>query len=95
MPDKPKEDDASNPKSAAKEAGPYGNRWGAGPASTPHNRPGSIASDPASAPRPQEAAHLPVGAGVEPEPPDDDAALREKREQGWDSEGGATSRTDR
>lgn len=91
MPDKPKDDNASTPKPAAQEAGPYGNRWGAGPASTPHNRPGSIASDPTSAPRPQEDAPASVGGGAEPKTSDDDATLREKREQRWDSEGGATA----
>jgi|GEM_PF-6053820 len=34
----------------------YGNRWGPGPTPTEHNAPGSVASDPASAPKPVEQA---------------------------------------
>lgn len=94
MPDKPVEDQVPIPKPGSTDAGPYGDRWGAGPASTPYNRAGSIASDPASAPRPQEDARPPESKAA-PKASDEDAAMRDKREQGWDSEGGAAPRADR
>ncbi len=59
------------------DASLYGSRWGAGPGATPHNGPGSIASDPTSAPSSRKPLRY---AG-------EDAALREEREQGWDTEG--------
>jgi hypothetical protein len=72
------------------ECDPYGERWGAGPAATPYNRPGSIASDPTSAPPTRQRARPLQGPAVPPAA-EEEAALREQREQGWDSEGGAAS----
>jgi hypothetical protein len=71
----------------------YGDRWGPGATPTPHNQPGSIARDPASAPPPAEQREGSASAASDANTPpeDDEAALRETREQSWDSEGGATS----
>jgi hypothetical protein len=69
-----------------------GDRWGPGATPTPQ-KPGSIARDPASAPPPAEQREGSASAASDANTPpeDDEAALRETREQSWDSEGGATS----
>lgn len=73
----------------------YGGRWGPGATATPHNQPGSIASDPASAPHPAKRREDPIPSPPEADaslpPGDEEAAQRERREQSWDSEGGAAS----
>jgi hypothetical protein len=56
----------------------YGGQWGPGAAPTSHNQPGSTPSSP-----PETDASL--------SPQYDEAAQRERREQRWDSEGGAAS----
>lgn len=76
----------------SRESDPYGDRWGAGPAATPHNRPGSIASDPTSAPRSQSGLSTRQDAEAPAPSPQEEGALREQQEQGWDSEGGAAYR---
>jgi hypothetical protein len=99
MSDKPtKEQDpggVSPPAAGDADPSVYGGRWGPGATATPHNQPGSIASDPASAPRPAEQRQDPTPTAREADaslaPGDEEAAQRERREQRWDSEGGAAS----
>lgn len=72
----------------------YGSRWGPGPTSSGNNTAGSIAEDPASAPRrPVDggSTERPQGAGAAGSLRDDEAAARERRLQRWEGEGGAIS----
>lgn len=82
------------PKAGPRADGLYGGRWGPGPTPTPHNRPGSVASDPASPPRTAEEDQDPsqLTRRTDPSRPrhEDEAKMRERREQNWDSEGGAS-----
>jgi hypothetical protein len=86
---------ASPPAGADPDQSVYGGRWGLGATSTPHNQPGSVASDPASAPRPAKRREDPVPSAPEGDaslpPRNEEAAQRERREQRWDNEGGAAS----
>jgi hypothetical protein len=100
MPEKPTRDNDPAGHSADVSADPatqpvYGNRWGPGPIPTPHIQPGSTAGNPASASRPlsgrDDPAPTEAEAGGKLRPEDDEAALREAREQRWDSEGGAAA----
>lgn len=85
---------AQAPKPGPGADGLYGGRWGPGATPTPHNRPGSLASDPASPPRTGEKDPDPpqLVRGADPSRPrhEDEAEMRERREQNWDSEGGAS-----
>jgi hypothetical protein len=88
-------DGASPPARADPDPSVYGGRWGAGATATSHNQPGSIANDPASAPRPAKRREDPTPTAPEADaavaPGDEEAAQRERREQRWDGEGGAAS----
>lgn len=53
------------PKAPPDKPSVYGGRWGPGAAPTPHNRPGTVANDPASAP----ADRKPSGTGTQPPQP--------------------------
>lgn len=98
MSDKPtKEQDpgGASPAGADPDSSVYGGRWGPGATATPHNQPGSIANDPASAPPPPTRREEPTPMAPEADPSlaagEDEAAQRERQEQRWDSEGGAAS----
>lgn len=99
MSEKPTKDQEPGGVSPQAQAAPdpsvYGGTWGPGATPTSHNQPGSIASDPASAPRPakrrEDLTPSPAEAEAAHPPGDEEAALRQRREQRWDNEGGAAS----
>jgi len=70
----------------------YGNRWGRGATPTEHNGAGTVARDPASAPRPHARKE---GAPSDARPaeisPQEDA-MRAGREERWETDGGAGSK---
>jgi len=89
MSEKPTERHQASSAGAEPSDPVYGNRWGRGATPTDHNGVGTVAGDPASAPRahPDEAAP-PIDA-----PPADQSSpedtMRARREERWETDGGA------